>query len=222
MTRPEILKPEADAEMTAAVIVAHPDDETLWCGGLMLANPQIHWFIAALCRKSDTDRSEKFFQALERYGAAGAMADLPDEPGQHPLSQREIQNTLAVLLPAKNYQRILTHAPVGEYTRHIRHEEVSQAVRELWRARAILAGELWMFAYEDQGGRDYPRAIATADQFNILSEHIWQEKYRLVTEHYGFSPQSWEAHTTPREEAFWRFKTPEELYQKISGEIYGS
>jgi len=187
----------------------------------MLANPQIHWFILAMCRKSDHERSEKFYRALERYGAVGAMADLPDGPDQAPLSPGEIQNTLAVLLPATTYGRILTHAPGGEYTRHRRHEEVSQAVRDLWSARAVLAGELWMFAYEDQAGAVYPHAIASAHEYDILPEHIWQEKYRLVTEVYGFSPESWEALTTPRQEAFWRFKAPEELYQKTNGEIYG-
>jgi hypothetical protein len=59
----------------AAVIVAHPDDEALWCGGLILSNPETAWFIATCCRKSDPDRSTKFFRALKVYGANGAMAD---------------------------------------------------------------------------------------------------------------------------------------------------
>ena len=58
----------------AAVIVAHPDDETLWAGGFILSNPHTNWFIATLCRKSDPDRSKKFSLALQSYGAMGAMA----------------------------------------------------------------------------------------------------------------------------------------------------
>jgi hypothetical protein len=37
----------------AAVIVAHPDDETLWAGGMILTHPGYNWFVASLCRKSD-------------------------------------------------------------------------------------------------------------------------------------------------------------------------
>jgi LmbE family N-acetylglucosaminyl deacetylase len=32
-----------------AVIVAHPDDETLWAGGTILEHPSNDWFIVCLC-----------------------------------------------------------------------------------------------------------------------------------------------------------------------------
>jgi hypothetical protein len=38
-----------------------------------------------------------------------------------------------------------------------------------------------------------------------LPEDIWQKKYGIVTDIYGFAPDSFEARTTPREEAFWNF-----------------
>ena len=44
----------------AAVIVAHPDDETLWTGGAILMHPEINWTVITLCRLSDPDRSPKF------------------------------------------------------------------------------------------------------------------------------------------------------------------
>lgn len=195
----------------AAVIVAHPDDETLWAGGMILTHPDYNWFIATLCRKSDPDRSPKFFNALRSYGATGAMADLDDSPEQTPLVIQDVQHTLLQVLPALTFDLVLTHAPVGEYTRHRRHEEVSQAVMELWLAGAISTMELRLFAYEDDHGRRLPRAIETAHHFEALPEAICQEKYRLITEVYGFSPESWEARGVPRDEAFWCFKSPSEL-----------
>ncbi len=62
---------------------------------------------------------------------------MDDGPEQSPLSEYEIQQDVLELLPAVPYQLILTHAPNGEYTRHRRHEEVSQSVIELWNAGAI-------------------------------------------------------------------------------------
>jgi len=195
----------------AAVIVAHPDDETLWAGGTILAHPGYNWFIAAMCRKNDPDRSPKFYLALQSYGATGDMADLDDGPEQIPLPNQDIQHTLLQMLPALTYDLVLTHAPGGEYTRHRRHEEVSQAVMDLWQTGVISTKELWLFAYEDDRGRQLPQPIQTAHHFEALPETIRKEKHRLITEVYGFGPESWEARAIPQNEAFWRFQSPSEL-----------
>src|ERR1039458_2480503 len=57
--------------LRAAVVVAHPDDETLWCGGYILNHPEFHWRIVTLCRASDPDRAPKFRRVLQRLGAEG-------------------------------------------------------------------------------------------------------------------------------------------------------
>ena len=41
---------------SAVVIVAHPDDEVIWCGGLILQKPDWDWTILSLCRATDRDR----------------------------------------------------------------------------------------------------------------------------------------------------------------------
>jgi hypothetical protein len=38
-----------------------------------------------------------------------------------------------------------------------------------------------------------------------LTEGVWLEKRRLITDLYGYDADSWEARTTPREEGFWCF-----------------
>jgi LmbE family N-acetylglucosaminyl deacetylase len=190
-----------------AVVVAHPDDETLWTGGTLLMHPESKWTVVTLCRKSDPDRAPRFFKAIEKLNATGAMGDLDDGPEQRPLTSHEVQHEIIQNLPSDRFDLIITHGLNGEYTRHLRHEETAQAVMALWKSERLLAGQIWRFAYED-GGRNYlPRAIIDADMHMMLPKEIWQRKYDIITNIYGFSPDSFEAGTTPREEAFWCFKS---------------
>ncbi len=189
-----------------AVIVAHPDDETLWVGGLMLMHPKVKWTVVTLCRKSDTDRAPKFFKALERLNAVGLMAELDDGPEQRPLDNGEVQKTIIELLPSKRLDLIITHSTAGEYTRHLRHEETAKAALELWNSDKLFADELWTFAYEDGNRKYLPRAIKNADLLVSLNDEIWRKKYDIITGIYGFNKDSFEAKTTPKEEAFWCFK----------------
>jgi LmbE family N-acetylglucosaminyl deacetylase len=195
---------------TVAVIVAHPDDETLWAGGTILNHPSWHWFIACLCRGSDNERSLKFLKTLQVLGSEGIMGDLDDGPEQKPLEENELEHAILQLLPSMHFDLIISHNPGGEYTRHIRHEEISKAVIKLWHAGKISANELWTFAYEDGDKKYFPRPIETASVFHKLSEQIWLKKYNIITEIYGFVKNSFEAETTPRAESFWQFTNPDD------------
>jgi LmbE family N-acetylglucosaminyl deacetylase len=188
-----------------AVVVAHPDDETLWVGGTMLMHPESRWTVVTLCRKSDADRAPKFFKALEQLNATGAMGDLDDGPEQSPLMPRQVQNTILDLLPSGTFDLVITHGLWGEYTRHLRHEETGKAVLALWNSDRLKAKQIWRFAYEDGDGRYLPRAIQNADSRTKLSDEIWRKKYEIITNIYGFGPDSFEVQMTPREEAFWCF-----------------
>jgi LmbE family N-acetylglucosaminyl deacetylase len=191
--------------MRAAVVVAHPDDETLWCGGYILAHPEYDWRVVTLCRASDPDRAPKFHRVLNQIGAVGEMADLDDGPDQAPLPIEQVQETIVRLLTENSYSLILTHGPRGEYTRHRRHEECCRSVVELWQLGHIDTKQLWLFAYED-GGRAYlPRVRDDADRRDMLAENVWLEKRGLITNLYGYGMDSWEARTAPREEGFWCF-----------------
>jgi LmbE family N-acetylglucosaminyl deacetylase len=191
--------------LRAAVVVAHPDDETLWCGGYILAHPEFFWRIVTLCRATDPDRAPKFRRVLKQLGAEGEMANLDDEPDQVPLPVEQVQSTVVRLLAGKSYNLILTHGPRGEYTQHRRHEECCHAVIALWQAGRIETDRLWSFAYEDGGRKYLPRVRDDADRRDVLTDRLWLEKRRLITDVYGYGAESWEARTVPREEGFWCF-----------------
>ena len=200
---------------TCAVIVAHPDDETLWAGGLILMNPQIQWEVITLCRKSDADRNPKFHKALKIFNADGAMGDADDSLGQEPLEICDIENMIVSLLDKGRYDLIITHNINGEYTRHRRHEEVGEAVVNLIGNGRLMTEKLFMFAYEDGGKSYYPMPMKNADLKILLPENIWRKKYEIVNSVYGFDSDSWEARITPKEEAFWCFDSTSGLSGSI-------
>ncbi len=201
--------------LRAAVIVAHPDDETLWCGGYILTHPELRWRIVTLCRASDPDRAPKFSRVLDRFGAEGEMADLDDGPIQTPLLSGHVRETIARLVAGARYDLVLTHGPDGEYTAHRRHQECCRAVVELWRTGVIDARRLWLFDYED-GNRAYlPRVGGDADRRDVLTDEVWREKRKVITDLYGFRPDSWETQTTPREEGFYCFDSAQAAADRI-------
>ena len=165
-----------NTQKSVAVIVAHPDDETLWAGGTILSHPQWKVYIISLCRASDTNRAPKFLEALKVFKAEGMMGDLDDGPNQDPLDEKEVEETIIGMLPRKHFDLIISHNPNGEYTRHLRHEEVSRSVIRLWDTGKITGNILWTFAYEDGGKKYNPKPIESANIYQVLTKHIWLRK----------------------------------------------
>src|SRR3989338_6613378 len=76
------------------VIVAHPDDETIWMGGTLLANIN-NWnlTIISLCRKDDKDRAPKFKKVCKILKAKCFMSDLEDKR-LNDISAKEVINRI--------------------------------------------------------------------------------------------------------------------------------
>jgi len=185
------------------VIVARPDDETLWAGGTLLMHPDSTWTVVSLTGRSDPDKASKFPKVMEQYHATGILGDLDAGTGQKPLRTIDVEDAIMDLLPSYRYDLVLTHSLWGEYVRHPRHQEVAKAVLALRDSERVSTGDLWLFAYDDGGGKHLPRPAANCDIAIRLPPDIWGRKYQILTEVYGFAPDSFEAKTTPKEETFW-------------------
>lgn len=201
-----------------AIIVAHPDDEILWCGGTIINHPEWQCFVVCLCRKNDPDRAPRFYNVLKSIKANGIMGNIDDGPDQIPLAEDVVKRAIQVLLPADDFGLVITHSPAGEYTRHRRHEEIGNAVIQLWQGGQINTRELWAFAYEDGVGKYLPRPVQTADLFFPLTDKTMQKKYNMINTEYNFSKDSWEARTTPNAEAFWRFTNSLDAMNRLTKE----
>lgn len=186
----------------ALVIVAHPDDETIWMGGVILANPDVSWTIVSLCRKDDPDRSPKFLKAAKAYRAKALISDLEDE-GRMSLgnSIREIAKRTRRMLENRKFDYIFTHGENGEYG-HPRHIGVHRAAKSM-----ILSGELssrrcylFNYMYDERRRIAVPRTGAT---FCFkLPRKIFQKKRTMITQLYGFSPRSFENRSAGKLETF--------------------
>jgi LmbE family N-acetylglucosaminyl deacetylase len=181
-----------------------------------MCHPDWDCVILSLCRASDADRAPKFHEAIRMLGATGDMGDLDDGDRQEPLADSVVHGEILRLLPDEHYDLVITHHPVGEYTRHLRHEEVGRAVLAMFHSGQIKAECLWCFAYEDGNGRYLPRPVKAAPIQQVLPARIWKKKHLIITDCYGFAVGSFEAAISPESESFWQYAHPAEVVQVLA------
>lgn len=103
---------------TGLLVVAHPDDEALWCGGL-LARRDILWtVICCSIPHRDPERAYHFFQSCEVLGATGRLLPFSERSGPFRYD----------LIDVAGFDVILTHGRAGEYG-HPHHKNVHEGIR---------------------------------------------------------------------------------------------
>ncbi|MBM3234057.1 PIG-L family deacetylase [Candidatus Pacearchaeota archaeon] len=186
------------------VVVAHPDDETIWMGGTLIRNSVFSrkWdlTIISLCRRNDTDRAPKFFRVCQILNAKGFMSDLEDEKLEEIDNNEVIERIKEMLEKAgKKYDYVFTHGENGEYG-HIRHKDTNKAVIEMIKKKFISCRRLFFFAYTKIGGECY--IDLSAKKFINLNKQELSKKKELITMIYGFGNGSFEETSCKEKEAF--------------------
>jgi hypothetical protein len=156
------------------VICAHPDDETIFFGGLIQKNRSHPWLVA-VATDGNADgmgakRADDFRAACRKLGVAEVVFfNLPDVFEKR-LDLSLLEKCIAALPPAHT---IYTHGPVGEYG-HPHHQDVGYAVHKWFNKKKPVYGV----------------AYNCSPEISVnLSEKQFQNKARILSDIYGSETQ---------------------------------
>lgn len=188
----------------AIVIVAHPDDETIWMGGAILRYPKLDWTILSICRASDEDRAPKFKKVCAFFGANPIITDLDDDDN---LSLAEmvplIEKIVIKASKGSRFDYLFTHGPNGEYGHRI-HRGTHQAVGNLLSGNRLKTSRAFCFSYKRKSSR--PNAgvsLKSGTEFSLsLTKNEFERKLGVMSGIYGFAPDGIDVSYCLRKEGF--------------------
>ena len=114
------------------MIVAHPDDESLW-GGANLYNYK--YFVVCLTNGYSIQRANDYRKILKFTKNKGIILNYPDLKNNNIRDDwSEVKNgilkDLSTIISYKNWEKIVTHGPDGT-TGHIHHKMTSEYITDI-------------------------------------------------------------------------------------------
>ncbi len=175
------------------MIVAHPDDETIWGGGHLLQDMG-RYLVVCITAGTDPVRDEELKNAMAICQAQYLKLGFPDLDRQQKQDRwktagTDIRATLEIVMTAKNWQSIVTHNPRGEYG-HRHHKMTSRFVTSVFRKRLKKDNLFYFGAYYKPRYREklrrhhpLPENIANTKVTKMLPEYASQAGPRKSYEH---------------------------------------
>ena len=119
------------------MIVAHPDDETLW-GGAHLSNHR--YFVVCMTNGYNIKRAKDFKKVIKFTKNSGIILNYPDMQDDIKDEWLEVEDgiiqDIKILLNYKNWKLIVTHGPEGT-TGHIHHKKLSKYITKIAKENKI-------------------------------------------------------------------------------------
>lgn len=174
--------------INALVIVAHPDDETVFCGGTLLVNKDWQWTIITATYQVTEQRYKEFEKAMSCYKNYGVnikeYRTLSLEDGNmEELSQIDWQLWRSAFTTIKmSPDIVITHNTLGEYD-HPDHRAANCISNELYK-------NVWEFVCP--GAKNYPQPVRSKTQPVDLSKVILEKK-KIFNISYPLQSGIWDA-----------------------------
>lgn len=185
------------------IILAHPDDETIWLGGTIMMNPKIDWTVLCLSRSQDPDRRPKFTRVAHKLGFKFFHENLDDMERMSFL--RHIASAKQLIkknIGSTEFDFVITHGVNGEYG-HRDHKSIHEAVRDL-AERGILKTKAVLYLHMKRPKKRVPLLIprAKSDMIINLPRKIYEAKKDVMSNIYGFDRNGIDASYCTALEAF--------------------
>tara|TARA_Y100001973_G_C5195762_1_gene334145 strand:+ start:357 stop:1115 length:759 start_codon:yes stop_codon:yes gene_type:complete len=115
-------------------VVAHPDDESLWIGGILYFLNKIDFInvnVVCMTGAKDDGRSKSFFKALDICGIENRVLLSDDLPTSWGPRLKNTQDNIDIALhklglEKKDVELMITHSPYGDEHQHPQHCQLYQ------------------------------------------------------------------------------------------------
>lgn len=174
--------------MRGLIIIAHPDDETIWLGGVIMMNPAIDWTVLCLARSEDPDRGPKFARVATKLNFRFFHENL-DDLGQISFL-KHVEDTKKFIkkhIGSTEFDFVITHGKNGEYG-HRDHKSIHEAVKDLTQ-RGLLKTKQILYLHMKQPRKRTPLLIPRLhpDLIVKLPVKIYEAKKDIMEKTYGYS-----------------------------------
>lgn len=163
---------EVPLRSSKLMIVAHPDDETLWGGCHLLAEKG--WHVISVTNASHKVRRKEFSNAMNYVGASWEIWDHADLYFSNEFHPR-LKSLLKEVIHRQHWDMIVSHGPVGEYG-HRQHKALYKLVRSL------VKKNFWVF---DPFSRQPVPQWCKAAKSELLNFYGSQSKTFRAIYHFG-------------------------------------
>lgn len=113
------------------MIVAHPDDETIFAGKEIMNQS---YFIVCITNGDNKIRKTEFQEIIKKSHNEGIILNFPDKTSNQKddwkTCYKDIEKEIQYYLSLKKWDKVVTHNPDGEYG-HIHHKMVNEMVTDL-------------------------------------------------------------------------------------------